>query len=82
MPLSRDEVGRVVRDAWVEFAKLDPKSPPHHLTPYDECDEKTKEADRRIGEAVVQYVIEKIRVSSIAHEGPQEIHCGGCQGHA
>ena len=82
MPIDRDEIGRVVRGAWVDYAKLDPKSPPHHLAPWDECDEKTKEADRRIGEAVVAYVIEKMKIRGSSTTSSEEHHRGGCQGHA
>lgn len=82
MPFTRDELGKIVRDEWVKFARQDPKSPPHHLLPFEELDEKNKEVDRRIGEAVVRAVIAKLRTSDIAESDPHEIHCGGCQGHA
>lgn len=53
---SRDELGRVVRNAWVQWAKQQPDPKPHWLTPYDQLSEADKEADRQIGEAVKQFL--------------------------
>lgn len=82
MPFTRDELGKIVRDEWVKFAQQDPKSPPHHLVPWENLDEKNREVDRRIGEAVVRAVSAKIRTSDVVSEVDQESHPGGCQGHA
>lgn len=52
--LTRDDLGRVVREAWVAWAKTDPRSvyKPHWLLGYDALDGADREADRCIGEAV------------------------------
>lgn len=53
----RETLGRVVRDAWVEWAKEQPNPKPSWLVPWSELNETDKEADRRIGEAVARHVI-------------------------
>lgn len=54
----RESLGRVVREAWVKWAgtRRDPK--PRHLAPYDQLSEEDKEADRQIGLAVFDYVVD------------------------
>lgn len=49
----RDLLGRIVRDAWVRWAANHPDPKPSWLTPYDELAELDKEADRQIGEALL-----------------------------
>lgn len=49
----RDRLGRIVREAWVKWARTQPKPKPSWLVPYDDLSEPDKEADRQIGEAVV-----------------------------
>jgi hypothetical protein len=49
----RDALGRVVRDAWIRWAKTRPDPKPSWLVPYDELSEPDKEADRQIAEAVL-----------------------------
>jgi hypothetical protein len=56
-PEERDALGRVVRGAWVAWAREQPDPRPSWLVPYDELPERDKEADRRIGEAVADYVL-------------------------
>jgi hypothetical protein len=51
----RDVLGRVVRDAWVKWAKAQPTPKPSWLVPYDDLSEPDKEADRQIGEALSIY---------------------------
>lgn len=51
----RDHLGRIVREAWIAWAKEQPDPKPSWLVPYDELSEADKEADRRIGEAVWDY---------------------------
>ena len=48
----RETLGRVVRDAWVAWAKEQPNAPAHHLDPWEALSEPLKEVDRRIGMAV------------------------------
>lgn len=50
--MTRDELGRIVREAWVRWARKQPSPKPSWLVPYDELSEADKEADRQIGEAV------------------------------
>lgn len=55
-PLSREELGHVVRLAWVQWAERQPDPKPSWLVPWEALDEVSKEADRVIGEAVLRYV--------------------------
>lgn len=55
----REKLGRVVRAAWVQWARQQPDPKPSWLLPYDELPEAEKEADRQIGEAVIR--------ASVAH---------------
>jgi len=50
---ARDSFGRVVRGAWIAWAKTQPNPKPSWLVPYDELSEPDKEADRQIAEAVL-----------------------------
>jgi len=61
-----DTLGRIVRDAWVAWAKRQPDPKPSWLIPWDECDEQTKDADRWIGIHVAAYL------GSPAHDKPAE----------
>ncbi len=57
MTLDRDALGRIVRDAWIEWALSQPNPKPSWLVPYDDLSEPDKEADRQIGEAVRNHVL-------------------------
>lgn len=57
LPFDRDELGRLVREAWVRWAQMQPSPKPSWLVPYDELSEADKEADRQIGEAVARWAI-------------------------
>jgi hypothetical protein len=57
LPLSRDDLGRIVREAWVRWAQTQPSPKPSWLVPYDELSEADKEADRQIGEAVARFTL-------------------------
>jgi hypothetical protein len=46
----RDTLGRVVREAWVGWAKTQASPKPSWLVPYDDLSVADKEADRQIGE--------------------------------
>jgi len=48
----REELGRLVRETWVAWAKEQPTPKSHWLVPWEELDEPLREVDRRIGEAV------------------------------
>jgi len=50
--LSRDDLGRLVRQAWIRWAIQQPEPKLSWLVPYDELSEPDKEADRQIGEAL------------------------------
>lgn len=53
----REQLGRIVRYAWIEWAKQQENRKDHWLTPWEELDEPIKEADRQIGEQVADYVL-------------------------
>ncbi len=58
LKFDRDVLGKVVRDAWLDWAKKQPNPKPHWLTPYEELSEPDKEVDRQIAEAMIQFVEE------------------------
>lgn len=57
LPFDRDELGRMVRQAWVKWAEGQPNPKPSWLLPYDELSEADKEADRQIGEFVARWTL-------------------------
>lgn len=58
--LDRDDLGRLVRAAWIDWAMKQPAPKASWLVPYDELSEADKEADRQIGEAVALVVASAI----------------------
>lgn len=60
----RDRVGRAVREAWVLCKREDVANgipvKDDHLIPWDGLPEREKEVDRRIGETVVDLVLDLI----------------------
>ena len=69
--MDRETAGRLVRETWVACASEDPTSPAHHLTGWDDLDERNKEIDRRIGETLTAAVLAEIH----AHRpGPDHAH--------
>ena len=46
----RENLGRIVREVWITWAKEQPNPKPSWLVPYDQLGETDKEVDRRIGE--------------------------------
>jgi hypothetical protein len=57
--MNRDDLGRIVRKAWVRWARMQPDPKPSWLVPYDELSEADKEADRQIGEAVASETLRR-----------------------
>lgn len=47
---SREELGRLVREVWIEWAKEQPNPKPSWLVPWEDLSEPDREVDRRIGE--------------------------------
>lgn len=62
MDVDRDVLGRVVRKAWVQWARTQLNAKPSWLVPYDSLTESDKEADRQIGEAVA-HALEAVDLS-------------------
>ena len=52
----REALGRCVRAAWIRWAQTQPDPKPSWLVPWEELSESHKEADRQMGEAVVEAV--------------------------
>jgi hypothetical protein len=48
-----NDLGRIVCNAWIEWAKEQPNPKASWLVPYDELSQADKDADIRIGQAVV-----------------------------
>ena len=57
LPFERDELGRMVREAWVRWALTRPQPKPSWLVPYADLAEPDKEADRQIGEAIARWAL-------------------------
>jgi hypothetical protein len=51
---NEDDLGKIVRNAWIEWAKEQPNPKPSWLVPYEELSQPDKDADIRIGKAVVE----------------------------
>lgn len=54
--MTPDDLGRVVRQAWVEWAREQPAPKPSWLVPWEDLSEADQEADRRIGQAVAAHL--------------------------
>jgi hypothetical protein len=52
----RERLGRVVREAWIAWAKEQKETKDSWLSPWEELAEPFKEADRRIGQAVLDTI--------------------------
>lgn len=57
LPFSREQLGRMVREAWVDWARTQPNPKPSWLVPYDDLSEPDKEADRQIGERIARWTL-------------------------
>ena len=65
-PLSREELGRLVREVWVACAREHPDPKPSWLAGWDELDEWDRETDRRIGKVVANHAA---AVTAVAMHG-------------
>jgi hypothetical protein len=72
-----EQLGRIVRAAWVAWAKEQPSPKPSWLTPWSELDEGQREVDIRIGQAVAAQAAynERARIRSLL---PYNVNC--CDG--
>lgn len=57
----RERLGRVVREAWIAWAKEQPETKESWFSPWEELAEPFKEADRRIGQAVMEQIVKRDR---------------------
>lgn len=71
-PPTRDELGEMVRDVWIQWAKEQDNPKPSWLVPYSDLSEPDKEADRLIGETL--YGIGAMQVLLAQTSYPVEIH--------
>lgn len=52
MTKNREELGKYVRQIWIDYCLEIGDTKPSHIAPWSELSERDKEADRRIGEAI------------------------------
>ena len=57
LPFDREQLGRMVREAWIRWAQTQPRPKPSWLVPYDHLAEPDKEADRLIGECIARWTL-------------------------
>lgn len=51
--MTREEIGRLVRQVWVDYCKETGRiEKPSHVVPWEDLDDWDREIDRRIGEAL------------------------------
>lgn len=65
--MNREALGKIVRDAWVEWAKAQINPKPSWLVAWEELSETDREADRCIGEAV-QGAIQEDEVRALSEQ--------------
>ena len=58
---SREDLGRLVRQAWVQWAYEQPVRKPSWLVPWCDLSEPQREVDRRIGERIATVVADDLR---------------------
>lgn len=75
---TRDGLGRLVRDAWIRWAKQQPNPKASWLAPYDELSEPDKEADRQIGETVFEYATSRPRAVLGSQPDVHFFRCEDC----
>jgi len=71
----REQRGRLVREAWVTWAREHPAPKSGWLTGWDELDEMQREVDMRIGEAVAAAERERIRQLAIHYHATWSRPC-------
>lgn len=57
----RERLGKVVREAWIAWAKEQKETKDSWFSPWEELAEPFKEADRRIGQAVMEQIVKRDR---------------------
>lgn len=71
--MTRDELGRLVRETWIAYCIEMGDGKPSHLTGWDDLPEYDKEVDRRIGEGIKIALIEdQKRLAMIAPPPPPD----------
>ena len=50
MSYNSEDLGRTVREVWIEWAKTQPNPKPSWLIPWEELDAAQREVDTKIGE--------------------------------
>lgn len=58
--MAPDDLGRIVRETWVQWAREQPGAKPSWLVPWADLDEGQREVDRRIGAAVAAAERERV----------------------
>lgn len=56
--IDSETLGRIVRDTWIQWAKIQPDiaDHPNWLTEWDQLAERDKEVDRLIGAAIARHI--------------------------
>jgi hypothetical protein len=57
----REALGRLVREAWMHWARQHPNPKHSWLMPWEELAEDDREVDRQIGEQVAEFLARQIR---------------------
>lgn len=82
MDNNRDDLGRLVREAWVKWALTQDSPKPSWLVPYDELAECDKEADRQIGEAIFDHALNSLRSATDTQIDAYFFECSNCGANA
>jgi len=61
LTLEPEELGRKVREIWIEWAKQQPNPKPSWLLPWEELSEPDREVDRRIGMQIAVGIVARLR---------------------
>lgn len=68
--MTREALGRLVRDVWIAWAKEQPNPKPSWLVEWDGLSEPDREVDRRIGEVIA--AAERARILTVLRAVPVE----------
>lgn len=71
--MNREELGKIVRQTWIDYCVSIGDTKPSHLIPWDELSEIDREADRRIGEALFRTVLNSELTAYLYGEPSNEI---------